>query len=295
MSEEVYKTPEQTEVESSGKAIEALHQQDRESIEAGATPPVQEGKLAGKYDSPEALREGTKHALRHLGMDENYYDHVDDPQQLAELYQNLDRVISQGGNPELDQSQSQEQQQEQAEAKSVEQSLDNAGLSLNDLTQEYLENGSKLTEESIAKIKDGLGVDEETINEFIQFQESKQSRYEDNVLESVGLSRDEYSKFVEWASNNYNPEQTKAFDEAVNSGNQSRAIDAIEALKSRYSNVNGSQPNLLQGQQSQPVNDVYRSDEEMMRDMGTDLYKESISERTRVKSKVARSVAQGLI
>ena len=289
-----FKTEQQLEVEKSSDAIKEVHKQDDTSIEAGAPTETTESKLAGKYESFEDLQKGTKHALKHLGMEENYYDDITDPAKLEELYQNLDRIISQGENPEI-------KPEEQATDLEIDSKLEKSGLSMDDLTKEYSENNNTLTPESREKIKEAFGIDDNEINDYISWKEGAQDRadsvqqsYEKSVVDSIG-GEQEYQKLISWAKDNYTPEQTLAFDEAVNSGNLESAKLAVEALQGRHVRAEGSNPNLLQGQQATQSTDVYRSDNEMMKEMGTSLYKDSITERQRVKEKVERSMAIGAL
>jgi hypothetical protein len=116
----------------------------------------------------------------------------------------------------------------------------------NSLTDEYNESG-ELSAESRTILRD-IGIPDQMVDDFIAGQSARGDAYHNQVTSVLGDNgAAEYDALVDWAGENMTEEQANVFNDAVGSGDVTRAQVAIRDLKSLYVTANGSFGGLLGG------------------------------------------------
>ena len=93
---------------------------------------------------------------------------------------------------------------------------------------------------------------------------------------------------VNWAAQNFSPEEVQAFDNVIESGDPATISLALGALSSSYNDAMGMDGSMLQGKPS-TARSVYRSQAELVRDMSDPRYDRDPAYREEIAQKLARS------
>jgi len=154
-------------------------------------------------------------------------------------------------------------------------------------SNEYAENG-KLSESSYQELKE-VGFTKDIVDAYIKGQAAIGDQWQATVKGMVG-SEDDYKELITWASQGGVDEDfIKQYDEAVGSMDKNKAMLAVEALKSLYSQAN-NEPALLEGSTlGSGLGDVYESWAQLTEDLNSPLYHKDPAERERVQRKISRS------
>jgi len=177
----------------------------------------------------------------------------------------------------------------QTEESNTKQDLSIPELSEKDMnyySQRFAENG-QLDEDDYAGLEK-LGVSKDMVNAYIQGQVAMQQQYTQTVYNEVG-GQEAYQAMTEWASNNLTPEEIAVYDEAVNSGDNTKTMSAVKGLQARYQLENGTQPNLMQGKTTGTGVQAYESLDQMKREMQDPRYASDPAFRESVQRKLAVS------
>ena len=153
-------------------------------------------------------------------------------------------------------------------------------------SQRFAENG-QLDEEDYAGLEK-LGVSKPMVDAYVQGQVAMQQQYTQTVYNEVG-GQEAYQAMTEWASNNLTPEEIAVYDEAVNSGDNTKTMSAVKGLQARYQLENGTQPNLMQGKTTGTGVQAYESLDQMKREMQDPRYRSDPAFRESVQRKLAVS------
>ena len=217
--------------------------------------------LAGKYETEEALQKGILElAKKQAGGDlEAFYKSLESG--LGDKKEDETPPDTEGETETGTEESPLEKIPESTEE--VEEALEQRGLDFNKYSTEYTESG-KLSDESYKELAD-KGIPKELVDAHIAGQEALATKSIDGVLELAG-GKENYSEMVKWASQNLSDTQKKAFNDAVDSGNTESIKTQVLALKSLYTDANGSPPkNLIDGDLSSSTNtDVFRSMTELV-------------------------------
>jgi hypothetical protein len=198
------------------------------------------------------------------------------PEELAKAYGELEKQFTQKNQTKPEGSETQSQ---------VEQIVENAGLSLTDLTAEFEQTG-QLSEDSYEKLAK-VGVSRDYVDAYIRGQEALITQYQGEVFNVAG-GRDGYTAMIQWASQNLNAEEIEAFNTTVNSGNLEQAKLAVKGLHARFSSTEGNEPSLVTGNPGDSGG-VFRSTSELVEAMSNPKYKSDPAYRADVEKKLARS------
>ena len=164
--------------------------------------------------------------------------------------------------------------------------VENAGLDMNNLANEYAENG-KLNEESY-KALEKSGIPKEYVDQFIEGQKAIGDQQTSTVKNMVG-GDEAYTEMAEWASKNMTDGEKKAYNTAVNSKDMETVKSAVDSLKAKYESVNGSEPNLTQGKATPTTEQGYQSWAEVTAAMSDSRYAKDPAYQEMVKNKIANS------
>lgn len=109
---------------------------------------------------------------------------------------------------------------------------------------EELATTGKLSDESRQKLAEASGLPKEFVELTYEGMLARQQRINNELLNLAG-GQEAYLEMVRWATAAYSPEQAEAFNSALKSGDLIKAKDAVTALKTKFTEVNGS-PKALQ-------------------------------------------------
>lgn len=275
-------------------------------MEAPATAPT-DAAMAEKFEAGET----NVTPKRVEGLPENFQS----VEALAESYKQLQRKLSETTTPKADDEPKEdapktdddpkedkaddEQDDDEATIKTAESVLTKAGLTLVDVQAEY-DAGGALGEETYTKLA-AAGFDKEMVDAFIAGQEARNSVRKSGeeaaveagkalkaaAHEAVGGQKN-YDDMIVWARENLDADQTTAFNDAVNSEDSPRTMQAIAALSAQYK-AEGAEPKLLNGDTSRPSTDSFASWAEVTKAMKDPRYKADPAYQKSVEAKLARS------
>ena len=201
---------------------------------------------------------------------------------MAKSYNELESKLGQQGNEKAND-----------EAGETADSNDDAGdenddtgdIDVEKYTREYLVEG-ELSEESMQELEEA-GFDRDMVEQYLDGQKAIAQLRESAAYEVTG-GEDKFQAMQEWARENYSEDEITTFDNAV-VGTQEEMIAAIQEMKSKYIAANGSEPNLVDGQNGVTGNQGYESLAQMKADMKDPRYKTDPAYRRQVEQKIARS------
>lgn len=109
---------------------------------------------------------------------------------------------------------------------------------------EELATTGKLSEESRQKLAEASGLPKEFVELTYEGMVVRQQRINNELLSLAG-GQEAYLEMVKWATSAYSSDQAKDFNDALKSGDLTKAKDAVVALRTKFTEVNGS-PKALQ-------------------------------------------------
>lgn len=235
-------------------------EQEAAALEAAAAGDGKDPKLAGEADTPE----------RPSWLPEKFQS----PEDMARAYAELEGKL---GAPK---------EAEKAD-EAAEQAVNEAGLDMNALADEYAEKGelSSASYDALAKV----GITKEMVDVYIAGQEAQQNAVRDSLLAPVG-GQEAYDEMIGWASDNLSNSEIEAFNSVLGSGDVNAMRMAVENLNAKYTRAVGQEPNRqLAGKPTGAGTSVYESTADLMKDMSNPEYERNPAFRAKVEAKLARS------
>ena len=157
-------------------------------------------------------------------------------------------------------------------------------------TQEYNESG-ELSEASYGELQK-LGLGKDVVDGYIQGQAAIQEAQAVKTYETVG-GKEAYDSMINWAKENWTPDQINVFNTAVNSGDDAQIQFGVEALANQFNGAKGSPipKRALSGssQGSSSNTNSYESKDDMYKAMSNKLYGKDASYTNMVAKKIANS------
>lgn len=214
-------------------------------------------------------------------------DKFKSPEDMAEAYANLEQKLGQGSKEEAAQEEEQtDSEQNTQNASDVAQALDNAGLDFDSFQQEYNENG-ELSEKAMAALEE-KGFSNDLVKSWIAGQEALANNYQESIYDSVG-GQEAYSEMISWAADNLSPQETAAYDRAVDSGDLDMVKLAVSGLRNQYQAAEGADPSLIGGQSTTSTGGNFGSWSEVTAAMKDSRYESDPAYRQQVSAKLGRS------
>lgn len=203
---------------------------------------------------------------------------VDD---MAEGYKALEAKL---GQPKADAQSGQDgaQSGDDAAAKAVA----DAGLNFDELSNEFAEKG-ELSQDAYAKLEKA-GIPKAVVDIYIQGQQALVERLQTTAFAEAG-GEDAYTAMTQWATANMSDAEIDAYNRAVNSNNPDVIKLAVNGLKGLYQAANGSEPNLIGGDQGEASGSVYESWAQVTQAMRDPRYSKDPAYRRQVEQMLARS------
>jgi len=163
---------------------------------------------------------------------------------------------------------------------------DSAGLNFEDLQTKFYDKGQ--LEEGDYTALQKAGIPKSMVDNYINGIQLQVQQFADNVVGQVG-GKEQYAEMTGWAKDNLQPDEIKAYNESVNSGDYQRAITAVKALKSDFVSARGSEPALLTGRSTAAQGDAYDNWKQVSADMAKPEYQRDPAYRKSVEDRLRRS------
>ena len=168
----------------------------------------------------------------------------------------------------------------------AEKAVDNAGLDMSSLADEYAQNG-QLADKSYEALEKS-GIPREYVDQFIAGQKAIGEQQTNTVKNMVG-GDEAYNEMAKWASDNMSEGEKKAYNSAVNSADMDTVKLAVDGLRAKYQAANGSEPSLVQGKATPVAEQGYSSWAEVTEAMADPRYSKDPAYQAAVKAKIANS------
>jgi len=248
--------------------VEAVHMayatRDDEPTPVVPVVPVESPKLAGKFESPEALEKAYLELQSKMGQKA--------PETPPKAPENPLAIKS------------------EAEAAKV---VESANLSMDDLQTHYNEHGSLSADHYSALAKSGL--DEATVNGFIgeiaEARGAKQAAASNQIFESVG-GEEAYVAMVDWAKGNLSAPEIASYNKATDSGDLGLIQLATQGLHAKYKGAVGSggTDGFIAGQSKAPSGiSGFESQAEMVKCFNDERMKSLPSYQALMKARMERT------
>ena len=111
---------------------------------------------------------------------------------------------------------------------------------------------------------------------------------ENAIIESIGRDQG-LETLAQWAKDNLDPSEIKVYNSEVNSGDFTRARNALQSMYFAMQQQEGYEPSLIDGRLSNRSTDVYRSVQEVEAAMNDPRYLNDTAYTKDVEDKVSRS------
>jgi anion-transporting ArsA/GET3 family ATPase len=267
--------------------MEELNTYQGEGVNQAGTPEHIHSMIA-KVENPVAVDDAPEQIqqVRPEWLPEKF----NDPSELARAYANLERQFHEV-NQQVQETQEQAQFQEQVgdiqntSTSQVHQLLDDRGLDFSVFQKEYNETGelSKDAYDALAE----AGIDSKVVDTWIQGQEALVDQNISEIYSMVG-GEQQYSQMLEWASDNLQPWEMDAFNEAID-GLDSVAKLAVTGLYARFQNSEGMMPRLMSGDVSLNTAPRYESLAQLTAAMRDPRYHNDPAYRAEVAQRLGNS------
>ena len=243
---------------------------------------LQEEDKARRFDQAEASNEDA-------GLIAGKFKSQED---LVKAYNELQSKLGQD-TPEGEEEPA-EEPTESTEEEAPEEEVSEASAVVSRASEAYLAKG-ELTEESIEELSklDSKDLIKAYMTQYAANQEAAKTQAvtadaEKAILDSVG-GAESYQQIVQWAADNLDPAEVDSYNQVTNSGNVAAIKFAVEALSTRYKNAEGFEAPLVTGRKAPATNNKFRSHAELSRAISDPRYATDPAYRSDVEAKLNRS------
>ena len=249
------------------ETIEAEDQRDAEALEIGEQlAEEQDNLLAGKYKDAEDLEAAYIELQKKLGSneEETVEETVDEEEDVDEEDPFKDDPAG--------------------------QTVFQAATEMNDTGEISAETLESLKEMSAADFVDAMSrIDDDDGDTSPVAEESAGLTNSDiNDIQNAVGGEEAYSQMINWAKDNFTPQEIQAYDNALEIGDLNNINLALQALYFRYTDSVGVEGDMIQGKAA-PAVDGFRSQQEVVRAMGDPRYDNDPAYRQDVYDKLERS------
>tara|TARA_B100000029_G_scaffold343786_1_gene336197 strand:- start:80 stop:841 length:762 start_codon:yes stop_codon:yes gene_type:complete len=236
------------------EVVGQLNADEQESLEIGEKLAAEEQSLlAGKYKDAAELEKAYIELQSKLG-EKSEESSQDEPEQEVEVDEDVDTTI-------LDTL------WEEAQSEYTEETLQKLEkMDPKDLAQMHLEYRNQN-----------------------QNQQSVITEQQATALKDVVGGESEYNNMIGWAKNNLSDQDIALFDGVMDKGDAASAFFAIQALKGRYLEANGSEGEMLTGKAPSTKGDQFKSQAQLIEAMNDPRYDNDPAFRKEVADKLERS------
>jgi len=248
-------------------------------------------------DAPE-LSEDEQQSLEvaeKLGEEEakQYAGKFENAQELEKAYLELQKKLGSDEEPEQEAETEAEKPDEKEEPEESP-----ATTLIIEASQEYASSDGKLSEETMAKFSEVSN--EDLVKSYMAMQNdpNQTSSAEDitdadlaSLHESVGGEAN-YTKMLNWASENMESSKLDAFNEIVRTGSIDAIKMSVAGMKAEYEAAEGYEGKMLVGKGAKTSSDVFRSQAELVAAMNDPRYDKDPAYQQDVYNKLERSNVQ---
>ena len=215
---------------------------------------------------------------------------------LEKAYKELEAKL---GQPTADEAEDSEIAEAEAEQKPDAKTLSENANIITQASEEYYENGNKLSPETLQKFR-GMS-SEDLVNAYLEVTntgewsatptdvQSDVTEQQINEVKNSAGGEQQYSDMVQWAGKNLDEKSIKAFDHIINTGSIDAIKFAVSGLRTQYLNAVGYDGTMLQGKAPQNNRDVFRSQAELVAAMSDKRYDNDPAYRQDIIEKLDRS------
>lgn len=208
-------------------------------------------------------------------------------EEMAEAYKQLESKLGAGGDKgSTEGGEGDTEGANTDDQKAAEKAVEDAGLDMDALTQEFQTDG-ELSEASLAKLEKA-GISKDMVDAYVAGQMALAEQATQRVYARVG-GEETFKEMVSWAADNMTPEEIKAYNAAVDSGDEGQINLALDGLSAKFKASRGTKPNLIGGRKSSTGTDTFQSTSELTSAMRDPRYKTDPAYRRAVEEKLARS------
>ena len=211
------------------------------------------------------------------------------PEDMAKAYGELEGKLGKSEETTKDLEPKEETKKEEGDLSidKAEQAVENAGLNMSSLQDEYSEGGQ--LKETSYKALEKAGIPKDYVDAFIKGQEAIATQTSNTLKQEVG-GAESYNNMMSWAADNLNEAEVTSFNNTVNGKDIEATRLAIQGLNARYKNNVGDEPSLQSANKSSTSNaQGYRSWAEVTSAMNDDRYANDEAYRNDVQNKLNNS------
>lgn len=207
-------------------------------------------------------------------------------EEMAKAYGELENKLSQPKEEPKKETKEEAKPDTLEIEKTAEKAVEQAGLDMNALQQEYNEKGT-LDDKSYEALEKA-GIPKSYVDQFIKGQEAIAQQLQNTIKGEVG-GADKYTEITTWAKDALSPTEIEAFNKTVNGGDLEAVRLAVTGLKARFDTANGSEPELLSGKASSDSPGGYQSWAQVTEAMKDPRYSSDPAFRQTVQDKISKS------
>jgi len=210
---------------------------------------------------------------------------------MAKAYGELENKLGQSENNNNKDSEPNKEEGKKDDADlstdKAEKAVENAGLDMSSLQQEY-NDGGQLADKSYDALEKA-GIPRDYVDAFIKGQEAIAQQTSNTLKQEVG-GAESYNNMMTWASENLSEAEINAYNTTVNGKDIEATKLAIAGLNARFKNAEGVEPNLQTGNRPSTSNAPgYRSWAEVTAAMSDARYTSDNAYRADVQAKLKNS------
>ena len=272
------------------QAIAEAEARDGETLAVGEKMvEEQSALLAGKYKDAEALEKAYIELQQKMGEQEGKGEEAPLPSDQWEAVPGETGYTDDGG---VDYS-----TVEKVYGEQLSDVFQKAELDPWVISKHFHENEGSITEDMYSDLQNA-GIPRNTIDSYLagraaemgysqSSDDSVDQAYVDDMYKMAGGKRS-YERMTDWARENLDQEDQKAFNDVTSTGNKSAVRFAVKALMGQYEDSQGRTPTLVTGKNAR-AGETYRSMAEVVRDMESPKYEKDEAYRYDVQRKLERS------
>ena len=209
------------------------------------------------------------------------------PEDMAKAYGELEGKLGQSEENTNKDSEPTKKEEGNLSIDKAEEAVENAGLNMSSLQEEY-NDGGQLKDSSYEALQKA-GIPKDYVDAFIKGQEAIATQTSNTLKQEVG-GTDAYNSMMGWASDNLNEAEINSFNKTVNGKDIEATRLAIQGLNARYKNNVGDDPSLQSANKSNSTNAPgYRSWAEVTTAMNDNRYANDEAYRADVQNKLNNS------
>jgi hypothetical protein len=258
-----------------------------------ATPPEGEGGspadgdqlIAGKFKSQDDLVKAYKELEAKLGNNAGDADASADEQQ--EDGDKETKPDDADPNPIFAEKTDEDRSWEnEAYGEAVASVLDKAGIHAKNLAAEYEKNGT-LPDDAYSALEE-QGFHRQMVDQYLAGGPNTAASAVDEIMSSVG-GEAEYGKMTQWMAQSLSQDELARFNAVVDSGDQNAIKYAVDSMNVRYKQAVGSEPELIQSNNTNATVDKFTSTQEAVEARKDPRYETDPAYREQVRAKLMNS------